>query len=134
MGSGKGKTRRVHGSISAQKEKLHVVVHEDGKKEWRDGNYQLHREDGPAIEHANGDWEWCKNGKLHRVGGPAYDCFGCQRWFINGVLHRDDGPAQEYADGPKEWYINGKKHRDDGPAVEHVDGGQMWYQNEIGRA
>ena len=48
-------------------------------------NGQYHREDGPAIERANGD-------KL---------------WYINDKLHREDGPAVEYADGDKFWYING---------------------------
>jgi hypothetical protein len=48
---------------------------------------ELHRDDGPAIEYANGYKEWYKNGKLHR----------------------DDGPAVEYVNGDKEWWLNGKK-------------------------
>ena len=50
-------------------------------------NGQRHREDGPAVEHANGD-EW---------------------WFLNGQLHREDGPAIECVDGSRYWYLNGKK-------------------------
>lgn len=68
---------------------------------------QLHREDGPAIEHASG-------GKY---------------WYLNGQLHREDGPAIEYASGSKEWYLNGQKHRIDGPAIEFASGNKVWYLN-----
>jgi hypothetical protein len=46
----------------------------------------LHREDGPAVEYAN--------------GGKA--------WSLHGKLHREDGPACVYADGSKSWYLNGE--------------------------
>ena len=46
---------------------------------------KLHREDGPAIEYANGD----------------------KFWYVNGLCHRKDGPAFEYANGGKFWYLNG---------------------------
>ena len=49
-------------------------------------NNVLHREDGPAIEFANGN-------KL---------------WYKNGELHREDGPAVEYLNGHKEWFLHGK--------------------------
>jgi hypothetical protein len=49
-------------------------------------NGQRHREDGPAIEYADGDKEW----------------------YLNGQRHREDGPAIEYANGDKFWYLNGK--------------------------
>ena len=48
---------------------------------------QLHREDGPAVEYADGD----------------------KFWFLNGQRHREDGPAIEYAYGEKYWYFRGKK-------------------------
>ena len=47
----------------------------------------LHREDGPAIEYAD----------------------GYKEWYINGKLHREDGPAVEDPDGYKAWYINGER-------------------------
>ncbi len=47
----------------------------------------LHREDGPAIEWAN----------------------GTKYWYLNDQLHREDGPAIEYVGGSKEWYLNGKE-------------------------
>jgi hypothetical protein len=46
-----------------------------------------HREDGPAIENANGS----------------------KSWWINGKLHREDGPAIVWARGYKAWYLNGKR-------------------------
>ena len=70
----------------------------------------LHREDGPAIEWANGSKEWYINDKLHREDGPACEyAAGGKHWCINGKLHREDGPAFEGADGGKQWYINGKQ-------------------------
>ena len=61
-----------------------VRVHDGGDKEWFI-NGQLHREDGPAIEYAD----------------------GTKHWFLDGQLHREDGPAFEHADGYKRWYLNG---------------------------
>ena len=66
-----------------------------------------HREDGPAIEYADGSKEW----------------------YINGKLHRENGPANEYADGSKSWYTNGERHREDGPAVVYKNGSKAWYIN-----
>jgi hypothetical protein len=64
-----------------------VRVYTDGTKEWRlDG--KLHREDGPAIECANGG----------------------KSWWLNGKIHREDGPAYEDYDGTKTWWLNDKKY------------------------
>ena len=54
---------------------------------WYNDVEQLHREDGPAIEYADGS----------------------KSWWINGKHHREDGPAIEREDGYKAWYINGKR-------------------------
>ena len=70
---------------------------------------QLHREDGPAIEDADGS-KW---------------------WYRNGQLHREDGPAVEYADGKKCWYRNDQYHREDGPAVEFADGKKQYWLLDI---
>ena len=52
-----------------------------------DGFHVLHREDGPAIEYANGNKQWCRNGQLHREDGPAIEyANGCKQWWINGLL------------------------------------------------
>ncbi len=63
-----------------------VEVGTDGTKFWY-LNGKFHREDGPAVEYANGD----------------------KRWYLNGILHREDGPAVEDANGTKCWYLNGKE-------------------------
>ena len=90
----------------------------------------LHREDGPAIEYADGDKEWWINGKLHREDGPAVEYEnGDKEWYLNGKRHREDGPAIEYANGSKAWWINGKRHREDGPSIEHVNGGKVRFIN-----
>ncbi len=88
-------------------------------------NGKKHREDGPAIECANGYKAWYINGKRHREDGPAIEYYnGDKRWYRNGELHREDGPAVELDGGTKEWWINGKRHREDGPAIEH---GKVWF-------
>jgi len=74
---------------------------------WYNSKDQLHREDGPAIEWAN----------------------GTKSYYINGKHHREDGPAMETADGEKHYYINGQLHREEGPAVEWVDGSKGYYIN-----
>ena len=46
----------------------------------------LHREDGPAVELADGHKTWYLNGRRHRVGGPATEYInGCAAWYINDV-------------------------------------------------
>jgi len=68
----------------------------------------LHREDGPAIEFANGEKWWYKNGKLHRDDGPAIeDPAGTKCWYKNGKCHREEGPAVEVYNGSKYWHFNG---------------------------
>ena len=52
----------------------------------RDDKGRLHSLFSPALEDANGDKYWAKNGKQHR----------------------EDGPAVEAADGVKCWYLNGE--------------------------
>ena len=72
------------------KQKPTMTIDTVGTKEWY-LNGQRHREDGPAVEYANGD----------------------KYWYLNGKLHREDGPAIEYADGEKEWLLNDKELTED---------------------
>ena len=59
------------------------------------------------IECPDGSKEWCVNGKIHRVDGPAIECAdGSKSWWMNGKCHRVDGPAWECVDGSKHWYLN----------------------------
>lgn len=68
-----------------------------------------HREDGPAVELADGTKYWYKEGKRHRIDGPAVErSDGTKYWCKEGACHREDGPAYEDADGTKFWYIHGK--------------------------
>ena len=85
-------------------------------------NGKRHREDGPAVEYANGDKEYYINGERHRVNGPAIEyANGDKEYFISGKLHREDGPAKDFKSF-KGYYLDGKPHRVDGPAIEHEDG------------
>lgn len=91
----------------------------------------LHREDGPAAEHASGIREWWVNGKRHRLDGPAIEIPNVKKeWWVEDKLHREDGPAIEYYDGTKKWCINGELHRIDGPAIERATGAKEWFINK----
>jgi hypothetical protein len=69
---------------------------------------QHHREDGPAIELANGTKYWYRNDQLHREDGPAVErADGTKAWYLNNQLHREDGHAVEFADGRKEYWLLG---------------------------
>jgi len=81
----------------------------NGNKRWYNSDGKKHREDGPAVEFANG----------YKI------------WYINDEKHREDGPAVEHANGEKLWYINDKRHREDGPAVVYADGDKHWYINGV---
>jgi hypothetical protein len=74
----------------------------------------FHREDGPAIEYADGYKSWYLNGNLHCEDGPAIEwSSGGKSWYLNGNLHREDGPAVEYADGDKEWWLEGREYTEE---------------------
>ena len=63
-----------------------LTIRPNGTKVWYlDG--ELHREDGPAIEHPNGS----------------------KQWYLNGKYHRENGPAVEWSNGTKDWWLNDKK-------------------------
>ena len=86
-----------------------VTVSEYGTKCWYNEQGQRHREDGPALDCANGTKSWYLNDKLHREGDPAIECAnGDKWWYHNDQFHREDGPAVEYANGDKRWFLNGK--------------------------
>ena len=60
-----------------------------------------------------------KNGKLHRIGGPAVIfADGTEIWYQNGLFHRTDGPSVIYPNGECDWYLNGSYHRTDGNATD----------------
>ena len=51
---------------------VYTMVDKDGRTTWTLTG-KLHREDGPAVEYANGDKAWYLNGKRHRTDGPAVE-------------------------------------------------------------
>jgi len=54
----------------------------------------------------SGNTYWRKDGKYHRLDGPAVERpNGTKIYYQNGKLHRLDGPACEYANGDKYYYI-----------------------------
>jgi len=56
-----------------------------GAIEYRNEQGLFHREDGPAIEYADGAKEWRQHGKLHRLDGPAIELVdGYKEWWVNG--------------------------------------------------
>jgi hypothetical protein len=64
-----------------------VTVDSNGTIRWYNENGQPHREEGPAIEWAN----------------------GTKSWWLRGQPHREDGPAIERADGDKFWWLRGQR-------------------------
>jgi hypothetical protein len=100
-----------------------------GRREYRDSAGRLHREDGPALIHANGSVKWYRHGKRHRLGAPA--CVyvnGTRKWYRDGLRHRDGGPASTYPDGRRIWFENGVKVRQEtveaGRVASIRDGGE----------
>lgn len=68
-------------------EELDKVGNIDGEIYYfKAGTEILHREDGPAMEYADGS----------------------KMWYFNGNRHREDGPALIREDGTEHWYLNGE--------------------------
>ena len=54
------------------------------KRYYIKGTGIYHREDGAAVEYANGDKSWYQYGKYHRLDGPAVECTnGYREFWIN---------------------------------------------------
>ena len=89
----------------------YIKIDEKGSKFWYSDKKQtkLHREDGPAVEWADGLKEWYLNDKYHRKDGPAIDNARYEAWYINGKLHREYGPALKYKNDTCFWFVNGKE-------------------------
>ena len=71
--------------------KYRVEVDEDGSRRYYNSAELLHRDDGPAIERANGTKYWYQNGKWHRTDGPAIMWpDGHKWWYINGCMMTEE--------------------------------------------
>ena len=125
-------TEKYEQVLEADQEPV-MTVNSSGDKQWRLKNGKLHRLDGPAIEWTDGTESWFQNGYLHRLDGPAVKYRdGTTLWKRYGKFHRLDGPAVEFASGTKEWWQNGKRHRLDGPAYLGAKGTSFspsWFIN-----
>ena len=87
---------------------LRLEVDNAGTRRYYNGEGQLHRVHGPAVEYLSGERWWYQNGKLHRTDGPAVVWSnGTKFWLRNDKKHRTDGPAVEYHNGSNEWWLNG---------------------------
>ena len=53
---------------------------------------------------------WYLKGIFHREDGPAIEwADGSKAWYLKGERHREGGPAIERANGSKAWYLNGER-------------------------
>ncbi len=88
-----------------------IETNDAGSRFYLNSAGELHRTDGPAVEHADGSKEWWQNDQRRRTDGPAivYDN-GTKFWYQNGKLHREDGPAMVYTNGVWSWYLNGVRY------------------------
>ena len=98
--------------------KYTVEINAYGTKVWRNEKGQKHREDGPAVEYADGGKDWHLNDiqyteqefliKMRKVTVTVH---GDKIWHNEkGQFHREDGPAIELVNGAKHWYLNGKEY------------------------
>lgn len=87
---------------------------------------------GPADIWKDGTKRWFRDGKLHRLDGPAVEASnGTKQWIVEGNYHREDGPAIEYANGDAEWFKNGLRHRIGGPSMIHKSGFKAWHKEGV---
>ena len=104
--------------------------------------YELHREDGPAIENVDGSKVWIRFGEIVQredsQGGTRYylgegkekfEFNGDTFWYTDGKTDREDGPAIIKANGDMYWLKEDSLHREDGPAIVRIDGSKRWYIN-----
>ena len=72
-------------------------IDEFGDKRWKLPNGELHNENGPAVELADGTKVWYIYDQCHRVEIDPKTGLSL--------------PAIEWSDGSKDWYHYGKSHR-----------------------
>jgi len=85
-----------------------VKIFEDLVKRFLGRIYTQYPTDGcSAVEFESGDKVWFKDGKIHKIGGPAIIQGSFQAWYCMGRLHRTDGPAIVRKDGDSEWWVDG---------------------------
>jgi len=93
-----------------------VEVTKDSTSWYKKGTSILHREDGPAIEYANGDKYWYNEGKHHREDGPACEyAYGYKEWYLENELLSEEEFNEKMNPSPtcegKVVEIDGKKYK-----------------------
>jgi|GEM_PF-4502930 len=87
--------------------KVEVIVNKDGT-EMRFLNGKLHGDKEPAVKFSNGSLGWYENGKLSRIGKPAFQSIdGDEIWAVEGVYHNANGPAIKIKGEQPKWYWKG---------------------------
>lgn len=71
--------------IDSDGQELDVNINHNETKRFHNSKNQLHRLNGPAIEYLDGSYDWYRNGKPHRIGGPAFSdpMNNDYMWFVN---------------------------------------------------
>jgi hypothetical protein len=93
------------------------------------------KKDDYSGHSSNKERHWYKNNNLHREDGPAIEyADGTKYWYKEGKRHREDGPAVEYPDGTKYWYLEGDSYFQivlkDQIILDEYEGkyGLIWYR------
>jgi len=111
-------------------------IDEFGTEIWRNKDGQVHRDDDlPAMTYSNGNKYFYKDGKLHRLNGPAIiyqeDILVAEYW-INGVQLTED-EFNESKDWEKFEPEIDEGNFDEEVLYETNDLGTKTYRNEIGQ-
>ena len=70
--------------------KYRIEVDRYGTRRYYNSAGQLHREDGPAVEHLDDTKCWYHNGLRHRIDGPAIVWkSGHTEWWLNGTPYTE---------------------------------------------
>ena len=69
---------------------MNPEINKYGTKKWFDSDGLWHREDGPAIEYADGKNYWYRNGKRHQEDGPAIEGLnGYQSYWLEDMYYSE---------------------------------------------
>lgn len=75
---------------------------------------------GYSVQISCHSTRWCRNGRIHRIGGPAVEyANGDREWWRNGLLHNDGAPAVVFHGG-RDWFTDGEFYRRDYTRGIHV--------------
>ena len=67
-----------------------TVSYNGGNEEWRTSNRTYHRLDGPAFISYDGSKQWIVEGKTHREDGPAVEwANGINTWWLHNIEYEN---------------------------------------------